>query len=1690
MPLSQSAQEDLTSASSTSTSSPSVSFASEREAEIARRIVDAWKQAASGTSSKVLQGKNHSQPASQASLLAPLEVVAETLEEDNPQGKSWREGNWKSTTATAVPVTAALKPAIVVPPPRTVNAHPATVSAAVAGVGAVIAAGVPMARRWLRKFKYAEENLKLVNEHWSVELDGARAEADRLHKQLRVEKNKAREQNMMMEKLSQEIIQVSRESDAMRTQLARKKDREKKTADSLADARRRLAELSSSTQEERASFKKQSESWASTEAVMNERIETLRRRAEVLEQDVERTQSLATQYEQQYVDLAQTGTEDRTAIVDELRRSEELLLERLNAIQVEYKEKCRVVENLQKELDGAKSQTLERSDSMNARIADLEQQRKAAEETKTEQQREIQMLRNEMEMNRSLLKTSASDIENSQENIAELSELVDGAKNELAKARVELDEMMQRRDEAEQQVKASYAMIQHEKEKAMAAVQATVDELSAEHEGTVQQVATLKQELAMKGTQLFDTQREKQETLEVFRRYEKEKREELADAKSNLDEMMQSRVEMEQHVKQMKERGKIMQQEKDRAVAALQARVNQLSVQYDTMSRKAEKLKSEKKSALEVFRRYEQAKHAELASARSELKDMMLKRDLAEEEVKARSALMHREKEQAVAALQSRIDSLSKEHTGMRNEITTLKGELMAKGTQIEAMKEEKRSALEFSKRVVEAKHVELVAKNDSVSKEAATLKGELADKNVQLAKLQNEKRVAIEHSKRVAQEKHVELATAKQELEQMVQKRREAEEDMEARSAMTQKEKERAVAALQARVDELNKKHDGKLEQVESLKRDLAGKGAEIADVREEKRAALEFSNRVARESREEIGRLHDEMEVAQQQLDELSKKHDGKLEQVESLKRDLAGKGAEIADVREEKRAALEFSNRVARESREEIGRLHDEMEVAQRQLQESVLDARDTHEQMEDLSSLARLAQEELAAAHATMESTIDMHSETEEQMQAKVADMREEKRAALEFSNRVARESREEIGGLHDEMEVAQQQLDELSKKHDGKLEQVESLKRDLAGKGAEIADVREEKRAALEFSNRVARESREEIGRLHDEMEVAQRQLQESVLDARDTREKMEDLSSLARLAQEELAATHATMESTIDMRSETEEQMQAKVADMREEKRAALEFSNRVARESREEIGRLHDEMEVAQRQLQESVLDAMDTHEKMEDLSSLARLAQEELAATHATMESTIDMRSETEEQMQAKVADMREEKRAALEFSNRVAREETGRLHDEMEVAQRQLQESVLDARDTHEQMEDLSSLARLAQEELVAARTNLESTIEMRREAEERMKAEYAVIQREKEEEVATMQARIDELGREHDAMNYEAEKLKYEVVDQGAHFAEARQEKRLALEYAGRIVLEKQAEIADARANLQQIVKERDEVEGQMRREKDELVAAMQARVETLSAEHDGMIQEVSSLKRELEAKGAQITTAQEEKRLALEDIRRVREETRLELASAQSELEMQRKKEDAEARAIAFAQEKARAELKVIRQREAEARAKAFSQAKEAVSAVAKARKESMDQARVQAERQSDVARVQAQRQADADARAKAFAQEKAIGYRNSLRRKEAEERAKAFAQEKAAHLNGGAAMSGSEKLRALEKDAEEKARQELRLIRQREMEKRARAWMEAKATMNNSKTDDADSETEVGGEHSSTFARH
>ena len=144
--------------------------------------------------------------------------------------------------------------------------------------------------------------------------------------------------------------------------------------------------------------------------------------------------------------------------------------------------------------------------------------------------------------------------------------------------------------------------------------------------------------------------------------------------------------------------------------------------------------------------------------------------------MKARSALMHREKEQAVAALQSRIDSLSKEHTGMRNEITTLKGELMAKGTQIEAMKEEKRSALEFSKRVVEAKHVELVAKNDSVSKEAATLKGELADKNVQLAKLQNEKRVAIEHSKRVAQEKHVELATAKQELEQMVQKRREAE--------------------------------------------------------------------------------------------------------------------------------------------------------------------------------------------------------------------------------------------------------------------------------------------------------------------------------------------------------------------------------------------------------------------------------------------------------------------------------------------------------------------------------------------------------------------------------------------------------------------------------------------------------------------------------------------------------------------------------------------------------------------------------------------------------------------------------------------------------------------------------------------------------------------------------------------------
>ncbi|XRB05743.1 carbohydrate-binding-like protein [Pycnococcus provasolii] len=417
------------------------------------------------------------------------------------------------------------------------------------------------------------------------------------------------------------IRNVAREMNTLRAQLAEKTQAFDTTADSLADARRRLAELSSSTQEERASFKKQSESWASTEAVMNERIETLRRRAEVLEQDLERTQSLATQYEQQYVDLAQTGTEDRTAIVDELRRSEELLLERLNAIQMEYNQKCRVAEFLKMELNKAKFQS-ERSakikevaDSLNARVADLEQQRAEVEETKLAQQREIDMLREEIEMSRRLLEDSMEDIETSQQRMADLSALADSAKSELATAKQELEEMVQKRREAEEDMEARSAMTQKEKDEAVAALQSRVDELVAEHDTMTKEAATLKGDLAVKGAQLSVMQREKRSALEDFHRVSQEKREEMEKMRGEMESQLKYRQEAMSKEKQRAEdlmaevaslRMQLARSESDREVEGANALADQARAYSAAFEEQNERLRGalSQNSALEskIFR--------------------------------------------------------------------------------------------------------------------------------------------------------------------------------------------------------------------------------------------------------------------------------------------------------------------------------------------------------------------------------------------------------------------------------------------------------------------------------------------------------------------------------------------------------------------------------------------------------------------------------------------------------------------------------------------------------------------------------------------------------------------------------------------------------------------------------------------------------------------------------------------------------------------------------------------------------------------------------------------------------------------------------------------------------------------------------------------------------------------------------
>ncbi|KAI9822425.1 MAG: hypothetical protein M1827_000144 [Pycnora praestabilis] len=692
---------------------------------------------------------------------------------------------------------------------------------------------------------------------------------------------------------------------------------------------------------------------------------------------------------------------------------------------------------------------------------------------------------------------------------------------------------------------------------------------TAEHELEMYRQQVMEIQEKVKRKHLDEGQREEIERLkrdlEAKEKEVEDLRAKLESAEAHDDEVEKLRDELGDLEAEQRAKDRIIEQ-KDDEIDELVEKVNkessvaaELEQQLETAQEHVHELESTVSKSEDQEQALERARN-DLADARDRAQELEDRFEQAQAEVKE----SREEKIEAMDERQQAVEDLNELRDEMANKSFSTKG--------LSRQLEEKANKLQDDLEILRHEHANLQEKYDDKSHLAEILEEKVQELEQDIEEREQNLKDDLElaqHERDVAVRERTTLAA------QLQQSRVELEDKSEEK-------------------DLLQSRHDALTIESQSLQRELSRKESLIQELEgswtKEKQLALDNDRALRDESREEVARLHTEIDSLRHEVQERERQSDADQDNWDSQRRNLEVQGEKAA----EQAAGLK---RTIDKLRETEGTLSGR----EMKLQEALQSENERHQREEAV--LNRQIQE--------LNADIDGRRQTLDGLRDELAAAKEE----LRVSKRQENSLDEKVQSLEDEIDILQVSLDEESDKArnditaarqeaEGLKRQLYSLKQDLARIESAHADAKAEVEAfqgdlqagqgSKEQLDERVREIETHLQKVRREKQALQDQLANINIEMHNLRTSVaeveaerDELSSQIKQKQDQVDGTLRLDQEKVDLRK-AKLKLESEVGRLREERKGLLENSEATEKELEEEIERASAE----EARLQTEVMD------------------------------------------------------------------------------------------------------------------------------------------------------------------------------------------------------------------------------------------------------------------------------------------------------------------------------------------------------------------------------------------------------------------------------------------------------------------------------------------------------------------
>ncbi|KAH9781273.1 Immune-associated nucleotide-binding protein 9 [Citrus sinensis] len=599
-------------------------------------------------------------------------------------------------------------------------------------------------------------------------------------------------------------------------------------------------------------------------------------------------------------------------------------------------------------------------------------------------------------------------------------------------------------------------------------------------------------------------------------------------------------------------------------------------------------------------------------------------------------------------------------------------------------------------------------------------------------------------------------------------------------------------------------------------------------------------------RKSNDKIHKLRDNLERAQRETeDQMHESYEDQIKRITEVveskhKETITRLEQQLADEQTNRLKGEEIAQLSQRKSNDEIHKLRENLERAQKETEDKM------HELYEDqIKQITEVVDSKL--------------KEITTQLEQQLAEEQTDRLKGDEVAQLAQRKSNEEIHKLRENLESAQKETeDKMHKSYEDQIKRItevvdSKLKEITTQLEQQLAEEQTDRLKGDEVAQLAQRKSNEEIHKLRENLESAQKE----------TEDKMH------KSYEDQIKRITEVVESKL---KEITTQLEQQLAEEQTDRLKGEEVAQLAQRKSNEEIHKLKENLERAQKETEDKM------HESYEDqIKRITEVVESKLK----------EITTQLEQQLADEQTDRLKGEEVA-QLAQRKTNDEIHKLRENLERAQKETEDKM------HESYEDqIKRITEVVESKLKEITTQLER--KLAEEQTNRLKGEEVaqLAQRKSNEEIHKLKENLEKTQKETEDKMHESyeDQIKRitEVVESKLKEITTQLEQQLADEQTDRLKGEEVAQLAQRKTN-DEIHKLRENLE--------------RAQKETEDKMHESYEDQIKRITEVVESKLKEITT-QLEQQLAEEQTDRLKGEEVAQLAQRKSNEEIHKLKENLE-----------------------------------------------------------------------------------------------------------------------------------------------------------------------------------------